>query len=302
MTEYDYDNLDDEQSDFISDDLDILSDYYDLMKEDGLTKSEFDKYKAQCISRLKTKNYIPTSDHDVSALKFAHSLHKSGCLTKEEYEMVKKRIEQLSQKEIELTISSNNDYKLKYKSSPKDIETRGTKLFAELKDLFKSKKKGLIDEEKYLSEKEIIIEKIVNSNDTLQSDTYKYASELSLIGAITSDDYERIIQDSMNDRLINAPSNKAEEKRLRDFQLYIEQEEAENKTQEETERKDRLAYCWELLKFILVNLWELFKLLFYIFSIPFRIVFWFLEIGAVGYENVWKRDEMERIMREKDDD
>ena len=312
MTEYDRDNLDYELDDisdrleelkedekeygrFISDDLEILSDYYDLMEDEGLTKAEFNRYKAQCIHRLKTKKYVSAPDVNAKALKFAHNLCKLGCLTKEEYEMVKHRMEQLSLGEKQSTVLSDKDYNLHYKSSERNAETRGAKLFAELKDLFKSKKKGTIDEEKYLSEKERIIEKIIKSNDTLQSDTYKYASELSLMGAITSDEYERIIQDSMDDRLNNAPINTAEERRIRDLRNFIEQEKEEYDEEEyernREARNERLAYLWELIKVVL-----------YIVSIPFRIILWLSEVCLFGYKEVWKRDEMERIMRERDRD
>ena len=303
MTEYDRDDLDYELDDisdklkeyeddekeygrFISDDLEILSDYFDLKEDQGLTEAEFKKYKTQCIRRLKTNKYNSAPDVNVKALKFAHSLHKVKCLTKDEYEMIKQRIEQFSEENRQSIISPNKDYELHYNSTPRKARaSKEEKLYDNLRNLFQSMKSGEIDEEKYLTEKESIIDKIVNSNDITHELTYKYAGEMYQIGAITSDEYQKIIQDAMDDRF-NTPSNKAE--RI--------------KAQEETERKDRLAYCWELIKSILLDLWELFKLLFYIFSIPFRIIFWFLEISAVGYENVWKRDQFKRIMQERDDD
>lgn len=51
-------------SERICKDLLILSDYFDLLKENGLTNEEFGKYKDQCMNSIQTKKYVssPTLD------------------------------------------------------------------------------------------------------------------------------------------------------------------------------------------------------------------------------------------------
>ena len=82
-------------SERICNDLLVLSDYFDLLKENGLTNEEFAKYKDQCMNSIKTKNYASSPALDAKTLKFAHSLVKSGCITNDEYEIIKHRIEKL---------------------------------------------------------------------------------------------------------------------------------------------------------------------------------------------------------------
>ena len=295
MTEYDRDDLDYELNDisdrlaeldddgedfgrFISDDLEILSDYYDLMEDEGLTEAEFKKYKTQCIHRIKTKEYTSSPYVDAKTLKFAHSLRKTGCLTKEEYEMVKRRIEQIN-------ASSNDSHLNVHKSAAKKaMPTKGEKLYNNLRTLFKSKKSGEIDEEKYLTEKESIIEKIISSNDITQELTYKYAGELYQIGAITSDEYQKIIQDAADDRLGKISVNQLD-------------------TNEScTSFSKILSQCRKLFSCILNALLWCITAILYIVHIPLKAGIWLLEVSLFGYKAVWQRDELERIMRERKDD
>ena len=67
-------------------------------------------------------------------------------------------------------------------------------LYAGLDDLFKSKKQGLIDDEKYISEKTSIIEKIIENADISRENTYRYAGELFKKGALDSDEYNLLIR------------------------------------------------------------------------------------------------------------
>lgn len=92
-----------------------------------------------------------------------------------------------------------------FRNFSKKKESAKSELFAKLKQLHKSKKSGAIEEEKYISEKESIIEEIINNNNVSREETYKFAAELFRTGAITSEEYDRIVQDSLDDSLKNAP-------------------------------------------------------------------------------------------------
>lgn len=306
MTEYDRDDLDYELDDisdrleeleedeeeygrFISDDLEILSDYFDLKEDEGLTAAEFKKYKNQCMRRIKTKKYNSAPDVNAKALKFAHSLHKVKCLTKDEYEMIKQRIEQLSEGNRQSITSPNKDYKLHYNSATRKANaSKGEKLYDNLRNLFQSMKSGEIDEEKYLIEKESIIDKIVNSDDIAQEYTYKYAGELYQIGAITSDEYQMIIQDAMDDRLSETPANEMD---------------YESDTNESCNSFLKfLSWCKKVAPYVLNALLWCINIALYIVLIPLKVGLWLLEVSLFGYKAVWQRDELERIMRERKDD
>lgn len=153
---------------YISDDLEILSDYYDLLEDERLTLSEFNKYKAQCLHRIKTIKYISDPNVDSLSLKFAHSLFQRKCLTRDEYEMIKQRMQQI---------------------------------FAE-------------------------------------------------------------------------SQQKKKEKRIKEIE-----------TQEEREYQEELNLSLLVLKVIFI---------------PFKILFWLIEVWAVGFDKVWLRDEIERIKHDND--
>ena len=76
-------------------------------------------------------------------------------------------------------------------------------LYFDLKELFKSKKKGDIDKEKYLKEKEKILEQIISNNDIPRNEVYKSAGELFRIRAITIKEYGSIIQSALENSLKN---------------------------------------------------------------------------------------------------
>lgn len=85
-------------------------------------------------------------------------------------------------------------------------------LYAELDDLLKSKKQGLIDDEKYVSEKTSIIEKIIENADISRENTYKYAGELFKKGTLDSDEYNRLIRavSGEADNIVPVEQNSAE--------------------------------------------------------------------------------------------
>lgn len=126
MAEVNFDDSENER--YVNDELDIISDYFELMTEGGLTEKEFNKHKAHCLRRLKKGKYLSSPNSDVSALKNAHSLLKSGCLTKEEYDIVKKQIEKLTEAEQKSSARSKKNYakkkhSVKVSKSPEEEET-----------------------------------------------------------------------------------------------------------------------------------------------------------------------------------
>lgn len=112
------------------------------------------------------------------------------------------------------------------KKSPKMSDLRGSiqgfkasgkskssaDLYAGLDDLFKSKKQGLIDDEKYISEKTSIIEKIIENADISRENTYRYAGELFKKGALDSDEYNLLIRavSGEADNIVPVEQNSAE--------------------------------------------------------------------------------------------
>ena len=80
------------------------------------------------------------------------------------------------------------------------------------------------------------------------------------------------------------------------WQKRGKKEKIEEKARKERKLREAVACVWELVKYIIIAV--LFVLL-----IPLKIALWFLEVSAFGYKEVWKRDELERIMHDiKDDD
>lgn len=111
-------------SERICKDLLVLSDYFDLLKENGLTHEEFNKYKDQCMNDIQTKKYVSSPTLDANTLKFAHSLVKSECITNDEYEIIKHRIAKLPE-----------EHKLQIAKEKRDKETK--KAMGFLWELFK---------------------------------------------------------------------------------------------------------------------------------------------------------------------
>ena len=85
-------------------------------------------------------------------------------------------------------------------------------LYAGLDDLFKSKKQGLIDDEKYISEKTSIIEKIIENAYISRENAYKYAGELFKKGTLDSDEYNLLIRavSGEADNIVPVEQNSAE--------------------------------------------------------------------------------------------
>ena len=97
----------------INEELGNLLDYFSLMKDGGLTQAEFAKRKAECLYNLETKQYTLIPSLEVRTLKFANSLRKMKCLTQDEYEMVKRRIEQFSKEALQLEQTKKEKYERK---------------------------------------------------------------------------------------------------------------------------------------------------------------------------------------------
>ena len=86
----------------INEELGNLLDYFSLMKDGGLTQEEFAERKAKCLHDLKTKQYTSLPSLEIKTLKFANSLRKMKCVTQDEYEIIKHRVEQLSEEARQL--------------------------------------------------------------------------------------------------------------------------------------------------------------------------------------------------------
>lgn len=97
----------------INEELGNLLDYFSLMKDGGLTQEEFAERKAKCIRNLKTKQYTSLPYLEIRTLKFANSLRKMKCLTQDEYEIIKHRIEQLSEEARQLKQAETEEFERK---------------------------------------------------------------------------------------------------------------------------------------------------------------------------------------------
>ena len=115
----------------INEELGNLLDYFSLMNDGGLTQEEFAERKAKCLHNLKTKQYTSLPSLEIKTLKFANSLRKMKCLTQDEYEIIKHRIEQLSEEERQLKQAETEELK---KSAEKRVSNEA---LAELWEIFK---------------------------------------------------------------------------------------------------------------------------------------------------------------------